>query len=165
MSELYNGTPPPAAPKVRLDIVRVTSAESHHFICYSRAVWGQPVHWYGRRTHECTQDREKKCEGCMKGWPVKWKGYLHVRNIAASWEGFLELTDTACRLLVEQLGDNQNLRGLKFRIARTKGGAKGRYLVEVSQGRVPDDSLKQERDPYEILKFLWNCKKPSGQMT
>lgn len=162
MSDNVRGALPPA-PKIRMEIVRVTSHESHTFICYSKAIWGQYVHWYARRTHECTQDKTKVCEGCAKGWPTKWKGYLHVQNIAASWNGFLEITDTAFLLIDKQLGDNKNLRGLRFRLSRTKGGPKGRYLVEVYTDRIPDAELPIEKDPYDTLKYLWSCKRPAGQ--
>lgn len=162
MDEIVRGALPPER-KSRMEILRVTSQESHTFICYSRAVWGQFVHWHSRRTHECTQDKTKQCDGCRAGWPTKWKGYLHVQNLAASWIGFLEITDTAWRLIEGQLGDKKDLRGLRFRIARTKGGPKGRYLVEVYSDRIDPNVLPPEKDPYVTLRFLWSCKRPSVQ--
>jgi len=153
----------PPAPKIVREVIRVTTSEAKTFICFSRSVWGQYVHWHANRSHECTQSKEKYCEGCERGWPVKWKGYLHVRDLTGTIKGFLEITDTAYRLIDHQLGTDKNLRGIRFRLARTKGGAKGRYIVEVYQDRLPEDQLIQEEDPYKTLKFLWSCKRPAGQ--
>jgi hypothetical protein len=50
-----------------------------------------------------------------------------------------------------------------MRISKTKGGAKGRYLVNVLATRVPESALLPELDPRVTLRYLWNCKKPSGQ--
>jgi hypothetical protein len=74
----------------------------------------------------------------------------------------LELTDTAWRLLEEQSPDQKNLRGIKFQIGRTKGGAKGRYIINVMEGVIPCEQLPEEKDPYPTLKFLWSCKRSSG---
>jgi hypothetical protein len=164
MPDNVRGSLPPL-PKIRKDVLRVNTAESHTFIILSASIWGQYVHWYGNRSHECTQEKLKQCNGCERSWPVKWKGYLHVRNITNSWSGFLEITETAYRLIDHQLGTEKNLRGVKIKISRTKGGAKGRYQVEVFESRVDSDLLERELDPYDTLKFLWSCKRPAGQQS
>ncbi len=153
MSDLFRGALPPA-PKSKMDVVRVTSSESHTFIVFSRSFFGQFVHWWGNRTHECLSQKKMTCEGCQRGWPVKFKAYLHVRRLSADWEGFVELTDTAARLIEAQVPEGSNLRGCKIRIGRTKGGAKGRYIIEVYESRLPEDQLREEKDPYATLRQL-----------
>jgi len=161
MPNNFAGSPPPA-PAVRKDVVRITSAEATLFVSLSASFYGQWTHWAGGRTQECTKDRNAQCDGCRRGFPSKWKGYLHVTN-GLGWDGFLELTPTAAILLNEQAPKGESLRGLRFKIRRTKGGAKGRYIIEVLERRTEEESLQPSKDPYETLRFLWSCKRPSGQ--
>lgn len=154
------GSPPPTTPHTRKDVVRVTTAETSQFVIISAAVWGQWTHWDGRRTEECLKDKKVHCPGCNPPKPSKWLGYVHVA--AGKWDGFLELTATAVNLLEEQAGKGANLRGLVVRIKRTKGGPRGRFLIEVLDRRVPEDELPQGQDPYETLRFLWSCKRPGS---
>lgn len=157
MSEFVRGAAPPA-PRRRMEVFRVTTAETSQFTCLSPAIYGQWVHWFGRRTHECFQDR-KDCEGCRNNWPVKWKGYLHVIDPSGRSEGFLEVTSTCWNLIHTQMQDGQRLRGLRFRLARTKGGAKGRYLVTILETPAMEKDLPEEKDPIQTLRFLWAAKK------
>jgi len=157
MPDLVRGAAPPASTR-RMEVFRVTTAETSQFTCCCDAIFGQWVHWFGRRTHECRRDRGQ-CEGCSNNWPSKWKGYLHVVDPTCKHEGFLEVTATCWTLLVAQLPTTGNLRGIRFRLSRTKGGARGRYLVEVLESRHPESSLPEEKDPLNTLRFLWNAKK------
>ena len=157
MQGFVRGATPPSSTK-RMEVFRVTTAETAQFTCCSSAIFGQWVHWFGRRSHECKQDKGE-CEGCRNNWPVKWKGYLHVTDPIGRNEGFLEVTATCWNLLLQQLTPQQTLRGLRFRLARTKGGAKGRYLVTVLETLATEKDLPSERDPLTTLRFLWNAKK------
>jgi len=157
MAGMIRGAVPPA-PQKRMEVFRVTTAETAQFTCCCSAIFGQWVHWFGRRSHECRQDKGE-CEGCRNNWPVKWKGYLHVIDPMGKHEGFLEVTATCWNLLMQQLQPKQTLRGVRFRLARTKGGAKGRYLVTVLETTATEESLPIERDPLTTLRFLWNAKK------
>jgi hypothetical protein len=161
LDNIIGAAPPP--PKLVRQIIRVLTSEAKTYICFSRCAWGQYIHWTGQRTIECTRDKTKECEGCSRGWSLKWYAYLNVRDITGTEYGFLELTETAARLIDMQLGENKNMRGVRFRIHRTKGGPKGRYIVHVYEDRLSEASLRPEEDPYETLCFLWNCKKPRGQ--
>lgn len=161
MSSTFRGAAPPA-PQRRMIVHRVTTSETEEFCCVSVAPFGQWIHWFGRRSHECTQDRAR-CKGCQDNWPVKWKGYLHVLTDCGKTHAFLEITSTCFHLLEAQLPDKTNWRGIRFRLRRTKGGAKGRYLVEVLERRIPDEELPQEQDPLGTLRMLWRAKKGPGQ--
>lgn len=156
MESRYRGAAPLKG-VAKSTVHRVTTAETQQFVILSKSVFGQMIHWAGNRSHECTKE-SKKCNGCERGWPEKWLGYLHVINVHAEHECFLELTLTACNLLDKQVAPGENFRGVQVRIRKTKGGAKGRYLVEVMPRRVDDVTLPQEKDPVETLRFLWRCK-------
>jgi hypothetical protein len=157
MSNLIAGTVPPK-PAKRKEIVRITSSEARLYICLSASVWGQGVHWCGKRTEECLKDRKLDCPGCKRGLPWKWKGYLHVSD-GVGWDGFLELTPTAMQLLQAQLPNATSLRGIMFKIRRTKGGARGRYVIEVLERMLMDGDIPEGADPLETLRFLWSCKR------
>src|SRR5205814_5942315 len=144
---LVRGTKPPPK-KQRMEVVRIKTQEPEMLVIVSKCIWGQPVHWFGRRSHECTQDRGR-CKGCEENWPCKWQGYLHVTNHTLSWNGFLELTALAWGILLSQVRVGENLRGSIIKVSRTKGGPRGRYMIEVLERRIADDALPEERDPLQ----------------
>jgi hypothetical protein len=141
-----------------MDVIRVTTTEPQMYIIVSTVPWGQWTHWFGRRSHECRRD-SGTCEGCKDGWPEKWQAYLHVTRPERGWEGFLEMTATAWKILEAQIKDGTTVRGCIVRLSRTKGGAKGRYLIEVLERRIPEDDLPPAKDPMPTLRMLWRAKK------
>jgi hypothetical protein len=156
-----NGSLPPAR-KQRNLIYRVTTAETQQFVIVSRAIFGQNIHWANGRSHECTKDKGK-CDGCQKGWPGKWLGYLQAIRVPDNEEVFLELTYTACMMLIHSAEEGKPFNGLQVRISKTKGGPKGRYKVDVMPRRLDVGTLPDEKDPRTTLAFLWACKKPTVQ--
>lgn len=161
MSDNIRGAAPPA-PKSTMEIRRVLTSEAHQYVCLSKSIFGQMIHWYGNRSHECSAD-SKICEGCKRAWPSKWLGYLHVYSAQSSEQCFLEITNMAWFLIDKQLPKGFNLRGMMFRIRKTKGGPKGRFVVEVLERRIEEESLPEEKDPHKVLKYLWSCKRPARQ--
>lgn len=155
MVERYSGAERPDRP-TKTQIVRVTTPEPQQFILVSTAIFGQWVHWYGKRTHQCTRDKSK-CNGCFRGWPQKWLGYVNALDITGA-NVFVELTNTACDLLCKVIPEDRPLRGFQIRIKKTRGGKHGRYLIECLERRVDPVTLPQERDPLTTLLFLWKCK-------
>lgn len=162
MDQPFSGARPPASSK-QLLVFRVTSSETTQFTCLSSTIFGQYVHWHGRRSSECTEGR-MPCEGCKANWPQKWKGYVHVLNLASGTEGFLEITATCCSLLLAQAPKGTSLRGLRFRLSKTRGGAKGRYLVSVLETRDDPAKLPEEREVLNTLRRLWRSG-TEGQQT
>lgn len=162
MSDRVRGALPPA-PRSRGHILRVLTAETLQFVCISRTVFGQLTHWNGHRTSECKADKAR-CDGCQAGLPGKWKGYLHVQTDIHGGDVWLEITPTCWHTIVSQLKEGETMRGMIFRVRRTKGGAKGRYICEVLQRRVDDATLPQEKDPLALLHYLWSSKRPAGQI-
>jgi hypothetical protein len=152
----------PPAPGPKQEVIRVTSTEPRTFVIVSTAIWGQWIHWYGSRSHECVSDK-KECNGCVRGWPRKWKGYLHVVERAGGPGNFLEITPMFEDIISMQVPRDQSLRGCIMRVSKTKGGAKGRYIIDVLERRHDLSVLPEERDPVAILKFLWQCKNVSSQ--
>lgn len=160
MAGRINGTPPPA-PGPATQIVRVTTATPQKFVLLSSAVFGTHIHFYAKRSHECTAEKGE-CVKCRMNWPKKWKGYIHAVSVIDSKRVFIELTPSACNLLLGQAPIDEPLRGLMISISKTPGGAKGRYLVDWSGVRRDPVQLPPEEDPLPILRYLWNCKNPGG---
>ena len=71
---------------------------------------------------------------------------------------FVKITATAFRLLDTQVPAGEDCRGLQVRISKTKGGARGRYKVEVLPRRVDPNTLPLEKNPIDTLAFLWRAK-------
>jgi len=141
----------------RPDVHRVTTTNRQTFVVFSKNIFGQYIHWYGNRSHECTKD-SKLCRGCKLEWPGKWLGYLDAYHLDVGARVFLELTLTAANLLSELAPSDANLRGLVVAVFKSKGGAKGRYHIEVKDLRKKASELPEERDPLPTLRFLWTCK-------
>lgn len=151
------GAPPPRK-KPRLAVIRVKSPEGKNFTLISECVFGQLIHYAGGRSHECSAD-SKKCNGCERGWPQSWKGYIHAQDWSNEMEEcFVEITANAVEQLFKQLPPRTSLRGFMCSIKKTKGGAKGRYIINVLERRVAPEQLPQAKDPLEVLRFLWACK-------
>ena len=128
---------------------------------FSTSVWGQWIHWYGRRSHECTSDKGQ-CNGCQRGWPKKWKGYLHVYRGNKYETAFLEITPFFVQMLDVQVPPPATLRGVQMYVSKTRGGAKGRFIIDVMERRLQEAELRVECDPRPVLQFLWNCKNTSS---
>jgi hypothetical protein len=153
---------PPGGPRV--EIVRVTWVQPKTYVLLSTAVFGQQIHWYGNRSHECTA-LHAACNGCQRQWPTKWKGYLHACEVGQRRTVILELTHTAIHLIDAEIPEGENFRGYQLKIGKTSGGKKGRFQIEVKELRFTEERLAPEIDPYPVLKFLWSCKNPSVQAT
>lgn len=160
MESIYTGAQPPERLN-RLDVHRVVTPESQEFVVLSPAIYGQWVHWFGRRSSECCQDRST-CKGCKENWPVYWKGYLHVLTDNGKRQIFLELTKNACEEVALQAHKGQDLRGILLSVRKTKGGAKGRYVIVIRERRLAGADLPAPMDPLMTLRRLWNAKKNPG---
>lgn len=154
-ARIKGSAPPPSGPKT--EIYRVTSETKQTFIILSRSCLGKDIHWYGNRSHECTLDKGE-CDKCQRAWPRKWKGYLHCFHVQANAKVFLEITPSAFSLLCNLAPPNEDFRGLTMNVSKTKGGRKGRYVIEVQIGRRDTAQLPEEEDPLPILRYLWTCK-------
>lgn len=152
----------PPKPGPSSEVIRVKSEQVQKFLVLSRAVFGQWIHYYANRSHECTLEKGT-CTRCQQGWPRKWKGYIHAVQLSNNARVFVELTPAAFDLVVQVIPEKEDLRGLIVGISKTKGGAKGRYRIHVEGVRRDPVQLPEEQDPYPILTYLWNVKNPTGK--
>jgi hypothetical protein len=161
MAVTFSGAMPPKS-GLKREVVRVTTAERQDFLILSRSIYGQWIHYYGNRSHECSADRGE-CQGCHKSWPRRWKGYLDCIREQTGERVFLEFTAACAEQIWACLEGALELRGSRFRIWKTKGGAKGRYCVEYREYQRKDDGqIPIPEDPLPLLRFLWQCKNSVG---
>lgn len=151
-------------PRRHLDVVRITSTEPEMLVVVSDQVVGIEVHWVHGRSKPCTGD-PLTCEWCKVPLSKRWQGYLHVVKPHKRWNGFLEFTANAFDLMVAQLAEGETFRGVIMRVGKTKGGPKGRYLIEVLQRRADMNEIPPAADPWPTLKFLWNVKSKPDRKT
>ena len=152
MSEAIDRDDSPPRPGPEMEIKRLRANQSLSVTLLS-ALWGVWTHWNGRCSEPCYKDH-KKCAGHRKGYPRRWKGYIHAIDHASREEIFVELTPLACQCLLRQLGSATRLRGQVVRIKRL-GGDRARLEVFVMPPHPEHLQLPKEKDPYPILAKLW----------
>lgn len=154
LNNRIRGTAPPKKIGLEIEVVRIVSTEMRIYVLLSSAPWGSFFHWAGASL-PCTGD-EESCERCKRLVPRKWRGYIHAleQHGTSTREVILELTHVALASLDVSLA-MRDYRGSIVQLRKTKGGAKGRFLIDVMERRVTDQTLPAERDPAPVLKKLW----------
>lgn len=150
--------PLPPRGKETLHLMRLKAGDELLCHCVSQAVWGLNTHWAGNHSEPCFKDK-KKCDGCKKGLPHRWKGFLHVIRCSDRKEFFVELTSTATALLHDQVPDREQLRGFRLKIYRGRGGNNSRLKAELYGDKSLDLRLPEPRDPLPTLQKIWRVQK------
>lgn len=147
-------TPPRPGPEKF--VRRVRAREKLTVTCISRTWWGIWIHWDGKRSHP-HEKAQGKCQGCKRGWPKRWKAYLHVYNSSNHAQEFLELTPIAVEALQSETAPSNNMRGVRFTIERGAGDkARMRIALLSHHESIPGNRpLPHEEDPKPTLLALW----------
>jgi hypothetical protein len=144
-------TPPPNGPE--LLIVRLKAGKKLLCVILSQSLWGVWTHWNGARSEPCFQERAH-CNGCKRGLPKRWKGYLHVWDLERRRQVFVELTPVAAESINSQVGLGSVLRGYRVTLERMKGD-QSRLIVHVHPMHTDSDTLPPAKDPAGTLTKLW----------
>jgi len=110
------------------------------------------------RSQQCSKSRGD-CEGCANGKDEKWTAYLHAICWEANAELFLELTDACLKQIFTLSNKRSTLRGSIVKLSKSKGGIRGRYVVDLLDRTIDTDTLPEVRFPDELLKKLWGAKR------
>ena len=153
-SDFVSGAQPPGV-RSQKQVIRVKQQDALYLCCLSPKAEGIFIHWIGGRSAECPG--EDSCAHCKAGVGKKWKAYLDCATMGKGGHTlFLELTETAFDMLVKQLKPGESMRGVYFSVAKTKGGAKGRYLIEVKERRIDEHLLPSAESAIPLLRRLWS---------
>ncbi len=158
MEQFNRDDRPPQGPKP-LKLIRIRKGQTAVYTILSPSMWGIWTHWDGQRTLPCMKAKNQ-CLGCQRGFPKRWKGYLHCYFPPQKSDFLLEITPRAAKLLLDSAPERRMLRGLILRVERSPGGRNGRLLATI----VGDDPIERElpaaKDPFDTLAFLWGMQPP-----
>jgi len=143
---------PPRDPGT-LHVERLKAGQELLFHIVSEKVLGIYTHWDARNncSWPCFAD---SCDKCGK-MPKRWKGFLQICRCNDRRHLMLELTSTATVLLHDQVQHEDNLRAIRCRAWRGKGGDNSRLRVEVYGEQNPHTVLPAEIDPFPTLRKIW----------
>ena len=154
MDARVKGIPiPPRIPRVQW-VERVKPGAKYHVVILSEAIWGLEAHWSGSRTIPCTGTPEE-CPGCVARNPKRWRGGVHVYDLARKESYFVELTPGAARKLMAVASDSMPVRGLQIDIYRSGSAVNGRLMLDVVKRLNDVKKLPAEQDPGPVLRWLW----------
>lgn len=156
MSGTLNLANEPPAPGPRLLVLRLRAGQKCSFVILSETIIGIWTHWSGRASNPCFTPKED-CEGCKKGYPKRWKGYIHCIDKSAHRHVFLELTPMSATSLRGQIPGGSSLRGFSLSAERGRGD-KARLAVLIEQYCPKISDLPQAIDPIPTLSELWGLK-------
>jgi hypothetical protein len=147
-----SGSLPPKRPGLDIEVIRITSSTARQFVILSDQPWGAYIHWVGKSVR-CREP--EPCEFCKKG-RNKWRGYIHAIELlgASNREVVIEITHVACVMIDIQLC-GQPLRGSQLRMAKTKGGKHGRFVLDLVPRRIDEKTLIAPKPPEILLGKLW----------
>ncbi len=156
--EVCRPTSVPAREKPPGQIIRLEGGQAAEGVIVSASLHGYIIHYDPRtkRSSPCTSP-ESECKGHAEKLPAKNRWYvffLHMK-LGLCW---IELTDGAARQLKEALQDREEMRGLRVRISRTRSD-RGRLNVEVIEWADRRKDLPPDKEPIELLHFLWNARR------
>lgn len=143
----------PPADRKALWIERLKGAQVKSFHVLSSTIWGVWTHYDGARTVGCLRQKSV-CQGCVNQLPRRWKGYLHAYDCRRRHYVFVELTPTAARSLLEQVGKQTSLRGVRLDLKRTQSD-KGRLVPTIAGWVDNPQNLPHPADPEETLRKMW----------
>jgi hypothetical protein len=155
--DLYRMDQPPR-PGPELWIRRLRAGQSMTATILAASLYGLIVHWAGSKSAPCYKDK-KKCDGCKRQLPQRWKGYLHAFDHDKREQCFVEVTPLTAESLASQVGTRGGYRGVRVRFERLNGD-KARMRVTLLGTTDLGIEMPKERDPYETLAKLWGL--PGG---
>lgn len=135
---------------------RIKAHEKWTFTIFSTHFFGFWVHWAGGRSIACLEDSDK-CQGHLKGMPLKWIGYLHGHNQDTGRDEWIELPNGAALRFLQELGPVEPLRGCRVQFRR--GGSDNSHirfqLLPSHHVIAPKTQLPASISPESHLRKLW----------
>jgi len=152
MSKLcVSGAPPPPSPEFW--VKRLAANESWFAVVLSDGIFGVTTHWAGSYSIPCVEPVER-CRGHIRGYPTRWRGYIHCWSLHDQRHEILEITPATANCLLAQVGASQSLRGNRIVFKRVGGKtSKVQVQFELPWERYSQQPLPAARD---VQASLWN---------
>lgn len=133
--------------------------ENQDWLIYSPNIWGIWTHFH-EGTFPCYENH-KLCHLGHDPKTLRWKGYLFGFFSRKSKPCFLQLTPASAEMLLDQVPDGNNLRGLRLNVSRTES-KKGRLKISINHYGPPADPTKmvKDQDPRMSLFNEWKIDDP-----
>jgi hypothetical protein len=148
----------PAAAKPAGEIIQFEGGQVLDVTIISPQLHGYVVHWSPRENRSCPCSADDAtCKGCVEKWPSKNKWYLFVWT-AKKGCCWVELTDGFARQLEKVLEGRTNFRGARITIYRSAKN-RGRLNCTLLEWDAKDRDLPPDREPIELLHFLWDARR------
>lgn len=148
---------PPARGKV-FKVITPRPGSNGNMIVLAHKPFGLMCHFGNNRTCPCTKPLDA-CPGHIAQWPLRWKGFLFVKNVTVSRPFFIALTPVSMEDFTDCLGDRKSARGMIINIFRTgvhKNSPLGVSHVGEYQG---EEALPDDEDPMPTLLRMWGLDK------
>jgi len=155
---IFSTSRPPSRER-HLSLKRLKKGEEFVVRICSKQIFGYHSHWFKGHSHPCYNE-QCECPSPLSEARREWHGVIHAFACVQQKDGFLELTDRCCEMLLDQVPNPDNLRGVRVTFRRSKGGDNGRLTCQVDQFAAIDRDLPSEQDPRKTLDVIWASKTP-----
>lgn len=134
------------------------------FLALAPAMQGMWTHWRGegRGSVICFEDHSL-CAGGHDEGTLRWHGFLHAMHYEKNRQCFCYFTPEGARHFLDQLNEEEPLRGLKFVVRRAKK-KNGPFYVEICDGPTPDmRRMAKHRDARASIYRYFKIQPPKGR--
>jgi hypothetical protein len=115
---------------------------------------GLDTHYGNHRTHPCTKPTSA-CPGHLAQWPIRWKGYLFVKEPSVSRPFFLGLTPGSVEELKDAAQGKVSMRGMIVNVSRTGKHKNAPLQVQYVGEYQGEEPLPTEQDVMPTLLRIW----------
>jgi hypothetical protein len=159
---LWSNTPPDAATKPGLPLVRVPRGARTIYLVTSEDLLGCYTHFWGGRTLPCD---EPNCKACLEDVPARWHAYVAVLQAGTMKHCILETTAGPSLALVDYRNTYKTLRGCRIDASRQGANANARIHFHCTPLDLAKLHLPPPPDLHRVLATIWRLKLPDASLT
>lgn len=159
---LWSNTPPDAATKPGLPLIRVPHGTRTIFLVTSEDLLGCYTHFWGGRTLPC---EEPNCKACIENVPARWHAYVAVLQAGTMKHCILETTAGPSLSLVDYRNTYHTLRGCRIDASRQGSNANARIHFHCTPLDLSKINMPPEPDLHKVLATIWRLKLPDAALT
>ncbi|WLD12649.1 hypothetical protein [Planctellipticum variicoloris] len=153
MPEFTWSNRPSELPHSNIPILRVKPGFPIRGTILSHDIQGAELHFGGRSVPHT--DPSDLCDGCQRGQPRRWEGYLALWSQGKGSIGVLAIPPGAVPQFAAYLELHGTLRGAVLVATRAGNKPNGRIVAEIARGELAMNQLPREPDVCRILAHIW----------